>query len=418
MGRRLTIHSVWEKLRQNKKEKGLYMRRLAAVMAVMTSAAVLCGCQEQQSVDGAPRNASNESSQEKISASVEEAFQKSFTVGGIEVSASEGLDQTLTDTELTDAVEELLAEKYGEEFSCEQYLYYEEFALNMNLTAYPIANPELCFEVVVQGSDRLEIWWDEYYNELYRKDINRYLYEAVAPDGIGQEEFFVKINGMVTTAGVSEETFYQQKMNIMISVPEERVEDIQDDIQEIIGNIYAAAQSETDFWVYLCEDGIHSWEDFRYDGIWESYRVEYVEGSEDEFYETEWELEEDLYETEQEPAAGFPVEWQSHLEVYLGSTPGLYCEIPIQSGETATAVQGDYPALIMVDAVLYQDTGKISTEPRCGMRDGEITSTVDTVPVEDDQSNFGTGYGYQYGRNGIEVSIDGEWHIFERYIDD
>ena len=35
---------------------------------------------------------------------------------------------------------------------------------------------------------------------------------------------------------------------------------------------------------------------------------------------------------------------------------------------------------------------------RCGNMDGEITSTVDgtEIPTEDNQSNFGSGFGYQY----------------------
>ncbi len=314
----------------------------------------------------------------------QEYFQESFTVGGIEVSASEAY-QTLTDTELTDAVERLLEEKYGEEFCCEQYIYYEEFSLLMDLTAYPAADPELRFAVDVRGADQLELWWDKYYNELYREDVDRYIYEAVASDGIGQEEIFVNLHGMMTTTGVSAETFYQQGMNIMICIPEDRVEEVQGSIQDIIEDIYEKTQSEHLFWIYLCTDGIHGWNDFQYDGIWESYRVEYTEG---------------------------------HLDVFLGSTPGLFCEIPIQNEETAAASQGDYPAMVVVDGVLYKDTGKISTELRCGMMDGEITSTVDTVPAEDDQSNFGTGYGYQYGMSGIEVLIDGEWHIFEPYTDE
>lgn len=321
----------------------------------------------------------------------QDLFQESFTVGGIEVSASEA-DQTLTDTELTDAVERLLSDKYGEEFCCEQYIYYEEFSLLMDLTAYPAADPELRFAVDVRGADQLELWWDKYYNELYREDVDRYIYEAVASDGIGQEEIFVNLHGMMTTTEVSAETFYQQGMNIMICIPENRVEEVQDSIQDIIEDIYASTQSEHLFWIYLCTDEIHGWDEFRYDGIWESYRVEYTEGS-----------------------AGVCLwdEQQPHLDVFLGSTPGLFCELPIQNDETTAASQGDYPAMVVVDGVLYKDTGRISTELRCGMMDGEITSTVDTVPEEDDQSNFGTGYGYQYGMSGIEVSIDGEWHIFE-----
>ncbi len=326
-----------------------------------------------------------------IQKEIPEGMQESFTVGGIEVSASEAY-QTLTDTELTDAVERLLEDKYGEEFCCEQYIYYEEFSLLMDLTAYPAADPELRFAVDVRGADQLELWWDRYYNELYREDVDRYLYEAAASDGIGQEEIFVNLHGMMTTTGVSAETFYQQGMNIMICIPEDRVEEVQGSIQDIIEDIYAVTQSEHLFWIYLCTDGIHGWDEFRYDGIWESYRVEYMEES---------------------ASICLWGEKQPHLDVFLGSTPGLFCELPVHNEETAAASQGDYPAMVVVDGVLYKDTGKISTELRCGMMDGEITSTVDTVPVEDDQSNFGTGYGYQYGMNGIEVSIDGEWHIFE-----
>ena len=53
---------------------------------------------------------------------------------------------------------------------------------------------------------------------------------------------------------------------------------------------------------------------------------------------------------------------------------------------------------------------------RCGMMDGYITSTVlkTQKPIKDDQSNFGEGYGYQYGPvdNTIEVLIDDNWWVF------
>lgn len=70
---------------------------------------------------------------------------------------------------------------------------------------------------------------------------------------------------------------------------------------------------------------------------------------------------------------------------------------------------------VMVDGVLYLDTGRVSDALRCGVMDGEITSTVDSseVPTEDNQSNFGTGFGYQYGPEGtIEVYINEKWCIF------
>ena len=53
---------------------------------------------------------------------------------------------------------------------------------------------------------------------------------------------------------------------------------------------------------------------------------------------------------------------------------------------------------------------------KCGTPDGEITSAVDgsKEPTEDDQSNFGTGYGYQYGagEGTIELYLNGNWRIF------
>jgi len=56
---------------------------------------------------------------------------------------------------------------------------------------------------------------------------------------------------------------------------------------------------------------------------------------------------------------------------------------------------------VMVDGVLYYDTNiETSNVPTCGMMDGETTSTVESwqLPQKDDQSNFGTGYSYQYGK--------------------
>ena len=75
----------------------------------------------------------------------------------------------------------------------------------------------------------------------------------------------------------------------------------------------------------------------------------------------------------------------------------------------------DYPAMIMVENLLYFDSGEISMELRCGMMDGSISSVTEGVPTQNNQSNFGTGYGYQYGMGTIEVYIDDEWHIFIPY---
>ena len=73
--------------------------------------------------------------------------------------------------------------------------------------------------------------------------------------------------------------------------------------------------------------------------------------------------------------------------------------------------------MVMVNGTLYLATGHESKiEARCGVMDGEITSQVDgnKQPSVDDQSNFGTGYGYQYGatEGTIELFMNGKWWIF------
>lgn len=73
--------------------------------------------------------------------------------------------------------------------------------------------------------------------------------------------------------------------------------------------------------------------------------------------------------------------------------------------------------MVRVNGKLYYDTGHESTlEGRCGTMDGEIRSSVkpSQVPAEDNQSNFGAGYGYQYSTDStIEVYINNKWIVFE-----
>ena len=81
----------------------------------------------------------------------------------------------------------------------------------------------------------------------------------------------------------------------------------------------------------------------------------------------------------------------------------------------------DAPMMVMVDNTLYQSAGEVSTvEGRCGNMDGEITSQTASgtdAPTEDDQSNFGTGYGYQFGDGTVEVLIDNRWIVFRPITD-
>ena len=84
--------------------------------------------------------------------------------------------------------------------------------------------------------------------------------------------------------------------------------------------------------------------------------------------------------------------------------------------EEADAMYDRIP-MVRVDGKLYYDTGKESTiDWRCGNMNGEITSTVDgtEIPTEDNQSNFGSGFGYQYGADDtIEIYMNEKWFVFE-----
>lgn len=76
--------------------------------------------------------------------------------------------------------------------------------------------------------------------------------------------------------------------------------------------------------------------------------------------------------------------------------------------------------MVMINKVLYYNTGDESDlEGRCGVMDGEITSTVEIteIPKKDDQSNFGEGYEYQIvGKDDIDVVIEGKWMRFKKMI--
>lgn len=100
------------------------------------------------------------------------------------------------------------------------------------------------------------------------------------------------------------------------------------------------------------------------------------------------------------------------LETYPAQIADVYGIKIIKEAET-----WDLIPMVMVNGTLYLDTGHESKiEARCGVMDGEITSQVDgnKHPSVDNQSNFGTGYGYQYGatEGTIELFMNGKWWIF------
>lgn len=75
-----------------------------------------------------------------------------------------------------------------------------------------------------------------------------------------------------------------------------------------------------------------------------------------------------------------------------------------------------YPKAVKVSGTIYEDTGFENAMVACGTMDGEIKTTVSEkeMPVNDDESNFGTGYGYQVWEEGyINVQIDNKQILFK-----
>lgn len=103
------------------------------------------------------------------------------------------------------------------------------------------------------------------------------------------------------------------------------------------------------------------------------------------------------------------------LESYPAQLGEVY-EITLLEQAKADVMWDRIP-MVRVNGKLYYDTGRESTvSGRCGNMDGEITSTVDgtEIPTEDNQSNFGSGFGYQYGLDDtIEVYMNEKWFVFE-----
>jgi len=77
--------------------------------------------------------------------------------------------------------------------------------------------------------------------------------------------------------------------------------------------------------------------------------------------------------------------------------------------------------MVKIEGNLYLDTGKESDiDGRCGVMDGEITSTVEAseIPTQNNQSNFGKGYEYQYvDKNNIDIFMNEKWMRFAKEED-
>lgn len=145
------------------------------------------------------------------------------------------------------------------------------------------------------------------------------------------------------------------------------------------------------------------------------YLVEPVEGSWELSSADKIEVPIKMLDPSLEPEVGDVIEIEYSgeiLETYPARIADVYSIRVVEESE-----QWDLIPMVMVDGTLYLDTGHESTvEGRCGMMDGEITSQVEgsEKPSVDDQSNFGIGYGYQYGptEGTIEIYMNEQWRVF------
>ena len=116
-------------------------------------------------------------------------------------------------------------------------------------------------------------------------------------------------------------------------------------------------------------------------------------------------------------ACGTQMHVQADDECCDGTADSETTENTDNKSENKSTEKWDLIPMVRVNGVLYLDTGYESTlDARCGVMDGEITSQVDgsEMPTEDDQSNFGTGYGYQYGteEGTVELYMNEQWRVF------
>lgn len=72
---------------------------------------------------------------------------------------------------------------------------------------------------------------------------------------------------------------------------------------------------------------------------------------------------------------------------------------------------------VMINGKIYYSTGEKSTiTARCGVMDGRITATVEKgeLPTENNESNFGIDYGYQFvDENTVDIRINNEFIVFK-----
>ena len=147
------------------------------------------------------------------------------------------------------------------------------------------------------------------------------------------------------------------------------------------------------------------------------YLVEPVEGSPELRSSDRIEVKIEYLDSSLESEVGDIIEIIHSGEIMESDPARLQDVYSIRVVKEQEQEQWDLIPMVMVDGKLYLDTGmESSVEARCGVMDGEITSSVDGTkkPTQDGESNFGTGYGYQYGlqEGTIEIFMNEKWWVF------
>ena len=147
------------------------------------------------------------------------------------------------------------------------------------------------------------------------------------------------------------------------------------------------------------------------------YLVEPVEGSPELRSSDRIEVKMEHLDPSLEPEVGDIIEIIHSGEIMESDPARLQDVYSIRVVNEEEQEQWAMIPMVMVDGKLYLDTGmESSVEARCGVMDGEITSSVDGTkkPTQDGESNFGTGYGYQYGlqEGTIEIFMNEKWWVF------
>ena len=147
------------------------------------------------------------------------------------------------------------------------------------------------------------------------------------------------------------------------------------------------------------------------------YLVEPVEGSPELRSSDRIEVKMEHLDPSLEPEVGDIIEIIHSGEIMESDSARLQDVYSIRVAVEEEQEQWAMIPMVMIDGKLYLDTGmESSVEARCGVMDGEITSSVDGTkkPAKDGESNFGTGYGYQYGpqEGTIEIFMNEKWWVF------